>query len=476
MRLASAFALALACVAASAQAQSITAAGQPAQLDIRAAGDRSIRVTLKPVSFKDDFPAHPAIVERKYPAPALSMRELSRPRRVRVGALNVDVRPSPLTLIVTNSSGQAVQEIVFEEDGSLAFKIDEQPVLGMGEGGPRPQKGENWRQQPVQFDRRGALDTMEPRWQSDMYGSRNPVAMLLGTAGWGLFVADAVGPGRSARREARRVPAVEADRQRERAADRAQPAAGAGQGHSAGRQIVPGLYDFFVFDAHDPAAALKDFCRITGPAVMPPKWALGLHAVASDARGREADARDHRHVPVEADSGRCRHLSRHRLRAARLEHQAAVVRLQPRCLQARSGCRARGHARAQRQGRRAHGAVGSRQAADAARLDSAGAGRRRSTRRTSRATGSSTSPLVHAGIDAFWPDEGDWFNLFERIKRHQLYYQGHLSTTPNVRPWSLQRNGYPGHRAVGRLGVVGRHRDPRGRRSRRRSPSASTTR
>jgi alpha-glucosidase/alpha-D-xyloside xylohydrolase len=53
-------------------------------------------------------------------------------------------------------------------------------------------------------------------------------------------------------------------------------------------------------------------------------------------------------------------------------------------------------------------------------------------------------PLVKLGVDAFWPDEGDWFNLFERISRHQLYYQGHLSTNPNVRPWSLQRNGYPG--------------------------------
>ena len=52
--------------------------------------------------------------------------------------------------------------------------------------------------------------------------------------------------------------------------------------------------------------------------------------------------------------------------------------------------------------------------------------------------------LVRAGVDAFWPDEGDWFNLFERIKRHQLYYQGQLSSRPNVRPWSLQRNGYPG--------------------------------
>jgi alpha-glucosidase/alpha-D-xyloside xylohydrolase len=52
--------------------------------------------------------------------------------------------------------------------------------------------------------------------------------------------------------------------------------------------------------------------------------------------------------------------------------------------------------------------------------------------------------LIHAGVDAFWPDEGDWFDLFERIRRHQMYYQGSLLTTPNVRPWSLHRNGYPG--------------------------------
>ena len=88
--------------------------------------------------------------------------------------------------------------------------------------------------------------------------------------------------------------------------------------------------------------------------------------------------------------------------------------------------------------------MGSRRAADAARNDSRRAGRNRGRVAHPDATGSSTSALVNAGIDAFWPDEGDWFNLFERIKRHQLYYQGQLSTKPNVRPWSLQRNGYPG--------------------------------
>ena len=52
--------------------------------------------------------------------------------------------------------------------------------------------------------------------------------------------------------------------------------------------------------------------------------------------------------------------------------------------------------------------------------------------------------LLDAGIDAFWPDEGDWFNLFERLERHRMYYEGPLASRPDVRPWSLHRNGYPG--------------------------------
>lgn len=175
--------------AAIAAAQPITAAGQPAQLDIRVAGEHSIRVTLKPLSFTDSFPFTPALAERQYAQPALSLRHITTPVTRTVGNLRVEVRPNPLTLIVTNRAGQPVQTLVFESDGNLSFGIDDQPVLGMGEGGPLPVPGNPWRSQPVQFDRRGRLDTMEPRWQSDMYGSRNPVATLLGTKGWGIFVA-----------------------------------------------------------------------------------------------------------------------------------------------------------------------------------------------------------------------------------------------------------------------------------------------
>ena len=52
--------------------------------------------------------------------------------------------------------------------------------------------------------------------------------------------------------------------------------------------------------------------------------------------------------------------------------------------------------------------------------------------------------LVAAGVDGWWPDEGDWLNEASRWERHRMYYEGPLSDTPNVRPWNLQRNGAPG--------------------------------
>ena len=185
------------------------------------------------------------------------------------------MRPNPLTVSVKSSNGRVVQEIVFEADGNVSFKLDDAPVLGMGEGGPLPGRGANWREQPVQFDRRGQLDTMQPRWQADMYGSRNPAAMLLGTGGWGMFVAAPWGQIdlRNADRgiylpwkptDADRLPQNERNQQQALA-----------KGLPPPEVVIPGLYDIFIFDAQDPVRAMKDFSVITGPAAMPPVWALG---------------------------------------------------------------------------------------------------------------------------------------------------------------------------------------------------------
>ena len=428
---------------ATSRAQQITAAGQPAQLDVRIAGDSSVRITLKPVSFPRDFPANPAVVERKYPPPAISLRHLSKPAQRKLGNYVIAVRPNPLTVTMQGANGQVVQEVVVEADGSLSFRLDPHPVLGMGGGGPRPDKSRPWREQAVQFDRRGALDTMEPRWQSDMYGSRNPVPMLLGTGGWGLFVAapwvhvDLRGEHRGVfvpwkPTGTEQVPQNQRNQQQN-----------AGKGIPPVDAIVPGLLDFFIFDARDPVKAMKDFSAITGPSVMPPKWALGYmqsHRTLEDEKQMIGiiDTFRSKSIPIDAVIYLGTGFSPRgwNTRQPSFDFNPEVFTRDPREVLADM------HARNVKvvvhmvpwdRDRLAtlHGTIppAPGETVDESHIQS---------------YWQQHVPLVKAGIDAFWPDEGDWFNLFERIKRHQLYYQGHLSTAPNVRPWSLQRNGFPG--------------------------------
>ena len=435
--------LTLAVPASSAQGQQITAAGRAAQLDVRQAGEAALRVTLNPITFQPEFPNTPAVATRGYPSPFLSLRAISGPVQRRAGALTVEVRPAPLTLRVTNAAGALVQEVVFADDGTLAFRLDGHPVLGMGEGGPRPEKGKPWREQAVQFDRRGALDTMEPRWQSDMYGSRNPVAMLLGTGGWGLFVAtpwvhvDLRNTDRGifipwAPTGADNVPQTERNQQQ-----------ALGKGLPPADTIVPGLYDFFIFDAHDPLRAMKDFSAVTGPAVMPPKWALGYmqsHRTLEDDKQMIGviDTFRSKRIPLDAVIYLGTGFSPRgwNMRQPSFDFHPEVFRRDPTSVLADMHAR---HVKVvvhmvpwdRDKLPTLHGTIppAAGETVDASHIQS---------------YWQEHVALVKAGIDAFWPDEGDWFNLFERIKCHQLYYQGHLSTTPNVRPWSLQRNGYPG--------------------------------
>jgi len=425
------------------QSTQITAAGQPAQLDIRVAGERAIRVTLKPLTFKPDFPTTPAVVDRTYAAPVISLREVRSPVQRAIGNLRVEVRPNPLTVSVTNAAGEPVQELVLENDGTIAFRLDDQPVLGMGEGGPRPEQGRPWRDQPVQFDRRGKLDTMEPRWQSDMYGSRNPVAMLLGTAGWGLFVAtpwvqvDLQKPDRGRFVPWKPTPADQVpqnERNQQQNLGKGLPPIGA---------IVPGLSDVFVFDAHDPVIALKDYSAITGPAVLPPKWALGYmqsHRTLEDETQilNIVDTFRAKQIPIDAVIylGTGFAPRGWNTRQPSFDFNPDVFKRDPKAVLDDMHAR---HVKVivhmvpwdRDRLPTLHGTIPPRsgEVVDDSHI---------------QRYWQQHVPLVRAGIDAFWPDEGDWFNLFERIKRFQLYYQGSLSTTPNVRPWSLQRNGYPG--------------------------------
>ncbi len=418
----------------------ITVAGRPAALTVRSAGPHSVRVTLAPADLRN-LPRNPALLEETTGRPALRLTELVAPRTVNVSGLRVDVRPMPLTVVVTNGKGQRVQELVFEQGGFLSFALDGQPVLGMGEGGPRPDRGTPWREQPVQFDRRGRLDTMEPRWQADMYGSRNPSPVLWGTAGWGLFVA---------------APWAQVDL---RDANRGvflpvAPGAGGpqnernqqenlGKGLPPAGSFVEGLWDVFVFDAQEPAAAMRDFSAITGPAAMPPKWALGYmqsHRTLEDDWQLVSivDTFRSKRIPVDAVIylGTGFAPRGWNTQQPSFTFNPDVFTRDPKAVIADLHAR---HVKVivhvvpwdRDRLPTLHGTI---PPAPGEILDTSHL----------QTYWRQHVSLVETGVDGFWPDEGDWFNLHERLARHQLYYQGPLSTRPNVRPWHLQRNGYPG--------------------------------
>ena len=424
------------------QAQEITAAGQPAELNIRLAGESSIRVTLKPLTFKDNFPFSPGVSERDYPKSSISLRKIDKPVKKLIGNLNVEVRPDPLMIVVTNAKNQPVQEIVFLSDGRMSFEIGDQPVLGMGEGGPKPSRGSDWRSQPIQFDRRGQYDSMQPRWQSDAYGSRNPVAMLIGTEGWGLYVATPwVEVDLTAKDKGFFIPWIPPSRvlvQTQRNQQLNQ-----GKGRPPIDKIVPGVYDFFIFDAHHPATFMKDYSMITGRAAMPPKWALGYMQSfrtldSEDQMIGIVDTFRSKRIPIDAviylgtgfsprgwnklqPSFEFNPDVFHRdpkefLKDVHNKHVKVILHMVPWDRDKLPSL---------------HGTIPPKpgETMDASHIKN---------------YWQQHIGLVKAGVDGFWPDEGDWFNLFERIKRHQMYYQGSLYTKPNVRPWSLQRNGYPG--------------------------------
>lgn len=170
--------------------QLITLNGTPAKLLISKLGEHAIRITLQPVSYEKPLPPNPALVSKASSAPLLQLQSVENTIQQTIGKLKINITANPLTIKVFNLQQKLIQQLVFQENGWMSFELKgKEKVLGMGEGGPKPVRGVNWRNSAVQFDRRGAMDSMQPRWQGDAYGSRNPVATLIGTSGWALFVA-----------------------------------------------------------------------------------------------------------------------------------------------------------------------------------------------------------------------------------------------------------------------------------------------
>jgi len=426
------------------KAQQITANGQPAELDIRESGQNSIRVTLKPISYEKDFPFNPGLNNYKYPNPKVRLREITNPVKKKVGDLYVDIIPDPLTLKITNLKGQSVQTIVFNKNGHLSFNLDDQPVLGMGEGGPKVKPHTDWRKRSIEYDRRGRFFKMQPRWQSNAYGSRNPVPMLIGTAGWAIFVASPwVQVDLTHKDYGTFIPVTSSNHDYEQQ-NRENQQRDEGKGLPPPKSIIPGLYDFFVFDAHDPKQFMKNVSELTGPAVMPPEWALGYMQSHRTIRSYKqminiVDTFRSKKLPIDAVIYLGTGFAPRGWNKSQpsFEFNPQVFR-NKKPSEVISDLHER-HVKVvlhmvpwdRDKLPTLYGSIPPKpgHTIDNSHIEH---------------YWKEHIPLVRAGVDAFWPDEGDWFNLFERMERQKMYYQGPLSTKPGIRPWSLHRNGYLG--------------------------------
>lgn len=440
----------------------LTRGGQPAELTVTAGGAHGVRVTLKPVAM--DLPPSPSLLTVDIANPVIRLRTIEARVQARVGTLTVEVTPSPLTVVVKGDGGRDIQKLVFEETGSVSFNIGDAPVLGLGEGGQQPGRGGP----PVgiQFDRRGRLDVMRPGWGSGTLGSRNPVAVLMGTEGWGMFVASpwvqvdlrdgAKGqfiPTNNVRPTAgvdNQVPSTgqrgarggtPASQPRETALPPPTPAALPVPAEAQG-------FDVFVFDARVPANLMKDLRDLTGAPAMPPKWALGY--MQSHRELRDANLTPEQLILNVVDTFREKQIpvdsvvylgtgftpTGWNTPQPSFEFNPQVFSSDPREVIRKlhdKNVKVVVHMR-DLSAREMPNIVGNIPPGPGEKLDE----------NHILPYWKRHEPLIAAGVDAFWPDEGDRFSIFERMTRVKMYYQGHLMTTPNVRPWTLNRNGVVG--------------------------------
>jgi alpha-glucosidase/alpha-D-xyloside xylohydrolase len=380
----------------------------PAELSISTVSERTFQILLSPLD-ENNRPrkgAASTVLVRQSPEVKLRCRELAGQTEVLAGKLRVQVRADPLRMTFFGPSGRLVQELVVGPDGSLAFRTGA-PVLGLGEGG-------------VQIDRRGANHRLVNGQVAPLlatHGGTILVPFLIGTDGWAMFV------------------------HRPRGAFDLREGKGRfallGGDHTQEDEPL----EFYVICVDEPADALREYCRLTGRAVMPPKWALGYMQSHRTLAGPEEPIRVARtfrdkQLPCDAliylGTGYCP--SGWNLGHGSVAFNPKTFDHPKENLQALHDLDFRVVLHVNHAPRSLFGAAVAEASDAPAHIHNYWA-RHRDTFRL--------------GVDGWWPDDGDELPVEARLARHRCYYEGPLHDRPGVRPWSLHRNGYSGVQRYG---------------------------
>ncbi|MFP5227532.1 MAG: TIM-barrel domain-containing protein [Acidobacteriota bacterium] len=373
--------------------------GAPGQLDVSLAGlsASTLRISIAAVNA---WPREEELGVVPQPQAASLLRKANpAANNLPWGKHQIKVEEKPLRITVSLANGNVVQQIQFDTDSTaIRFLLGNAPVFGLGEGMPA-------------FDLRGTKDGMmngqgTPHLRRD--GSRVPIPWLVTPAGWGLFIGqpsgffDLSGPTGVFR-------PIEALSTR----------------------------NVYLILGESTEEVLRGYAELTGFPQLPPLWSLGYQQSHRTLASRDEimnEARTFREKKLPCDTliylgtGFCPsgwntgHGSftfnedvfpnpKAMIEQLHDEHFKIVLHVVP------PGD--------------LHGAIHDIGPAAAVPGDAVGYWQQH-------------LPVEEAGVDGWWPDEGDRLSVYARLQRNKLYWDGPLTVHPDRRPFALHRNGYAG--------------------------------
>jgi alpha-glucosidase (family GH31 glycosyl hydrolase) len=385
--------------------------GQPAELWVTPASPRTVRISLLKVSGEGRVQPPPqslVLVRDQWPPPQAKLRRIGRNGQAIVwGNRTLGVFADPLRLLVHSETGELIQQLEIDSgSGQVKYGLGPGPVLGLGEGGP-------------QFDRRGRVYPMKhgesvPDLATD--GARLPIPWILSPEGWAIFfhrplgIFDLTGsPGTFKARE----------------------------GHS------PLPLDMFLVAADKPAELLNEYARLTGFPHLPPVWSLGYqqsHRTLKDRDEVMGEAAHFRNAKLPCDvliylgTGFCP--SGWNLGHGSYDFNPHVFPDPQRMIEQMHQEHFRIVLHEDKPPRELHGQV----------TDTGPAAR---DPEDAAAYWKEHVKVFALGVDGWWADEGDWLDNSSCLVRNRMYWQGAQQSRPNVRPYTLNRNGYAGTQRYG---------------------------
>ncbi len=401
---------------AAAQEIPIQIAGQPVEIALTPVSAETVRITIQPIENGElqPIPSDGALVKEDWGQPVARVRTLPDSRKIECGELIVNLSTSPLAIRVEARGGRFVQELKSDATtGNLSFQIGDGPLFGLGQGGP-------------QFDRRGSVDRMgsgQAGYHLSTHGAKVPVQLAIGTAGWAMYVHQPLGAFDLTGKEGQFQPT---------------------------NPPGPLPLDVFVIGVKDPVAVMREYAKITGYPEMAPLWSFGYqqsHRTLGSPEEIMQEPKIFREKQLPCDAmiylGTDFCPNGWNTHNGEFTWNSKAFPDPPRAIQQLHDGHFKVVLHVVLEGRHLTGTV-----ADPCTAPPLPSGRTPDghwpPEREVSCYWPVHKPLMDAGVDGWWPDQGDGLDAPSRLARNRMYFEGPQMYQPNERVYALHRNGYAG--------------------------------